>query len=51
MCIRDSPRLADTPGRTDTGGPDLGAHNEEIMRDLLGMDDTKISELKAAQVI
>ena len=45
------PRLADTPGRTDTGGPDLGAHNEEIMRDLLGMDDTKISELKAAQVI
>jgi len=45
------PRLADTPGRTDTGGPELGAHNEEIMRELLGMDDNQIEELIAAQVI
>ena len=45
------PRLCDTPGRTDSGGPDLGAHNEEILRDVLGMDSDQIEQLKSAQVI
>jgi crotonobetainyl-CoA:carnitine CoA-transferase CaiB-like acyl-CoA transferase len=45
------PKLSDTPGRTDSGGPDLGQHNEEILRDVLGMDADQIEALRAAQVI
>ena len=45
------PKLSDTPGRTDSGGPELGAHNEEILRDLLGMESEQIEQLKSAQVI
>ena len=45
------PKLSDTPGRTDRGGPELGAHNEEILRDLLGMDTDQINQLKSEQVI
>jgi crotonobetainyl-CoA:carnitine CoA-transferase CaiB-like acyl-CoA transferase len=45
------PKLTDTPGRTDTGGPSLGEHNEEILRDVLGMDADQIEQLKASEVI
>lgn len=45
------PKLQDTPGRTDRGGPSLGAHNEEILRDFLQMNEHQIEELKATGVI
>jgi crotonobetainyl-CoA:carnitine CoA-transferase CaiB-like acyl-CoA transferase len=31
------PRLSDTPGRTDWPGPEIGAFNEEVYGDLLGL--------------
>lgn len=31
------PRLQDTPGRTEWAGPELGAHQEEVLGGLLGM--------------
>ncbi len=40
-----APRLVDTPGRTDTAGPELGAHNEEVFRGLLGLDRLELDAL------
>ena len=45
------PKLSDSPGRVRHVGPELGEHNEEIYRDLLGLDDETISSLHAAGVI
>ena len=45
------PRLADTPGRTDWPGAMLGAHNDEIYRQLLGLSLAELSELKMAGVV
>lgn len=39
------PRLSDTPGRTDWPGPDIGAHNAEILGGVLGMSNEEIAEL------
>jgi len=39
------PRLADTPGRTDWPGQEVGSHNEEILGDLLGLDSDDIRQL------
>ena len=46
-----SPRLADTPGRTDHPGPALGEHTETVLRDLLGFDDERVKELRDAGAI
>lgn len=40
-----APRLVDTPGRTDTAGPELGAHNEEVLLGLLGLDRAELDGL------
>jgi crotonobetainyl-CoA:carnitine CoA-transferase CaiB-like acyl-CoA transferase len=40
------PKLSDTPGETRWPGPALGAHNEEILHDLLGMSEEQIAALK-----
>jgi crotonobetainyl-CoA:carnitine CoA-transferase CaiB-like acyl-CoA transferase len=42
------PKLSDTPGETLWPGPALGAHNDEILGELLGMSAEKIARLKAA---
>jgi succinyl-CoA:(S)-malate CoA-transferase subunit B len=45
------PRLSETPGRIEQLGPRLGAHTEEVLRDLLGADDQEIEELRSRRVI
>lgn len=45
------PRLSDTPAHMQHLGPALGAHNDEVYRDLLGYDDERIAGLVAAGVV
>lgn len=40
------PLLSKTPGRIDHLGPDLGEHNDEVYRGLLGYDDAMLAELR-----
>ena len=44
------PRLSDTPGSADWVGPELGAHNHEVLSGL-GYDDAAISTLKQSGAI
>lgn len=39
------PKLSDTPGAVRWPGPDLGQHNDEVYRGLLGLDDAEIARL------
>ena len=45
------PRLSETPGRIKHLGPQLGAHTAEVLRDLLGLDDGEIEQLRSRRVI
>jgi crotonobetainyl-CoA:carnitine CoA-transferase CaiB-like acyl-CoA transferase len=45
------PKLSDTPGETLWPGPELGAHNDEILGTMLGMDDEQIAALKKSGAI
>jgi len=45
------PRMSETPGRIDHLGPRLGAHTEEVLRDLLGVTDDEIKTLRERRVI
>jgi succinyl-CoA:(S)-malate CoA-transferase subunit B len=44
-------KLSDTPGRVDTLGPDLGAHNEEILCGRLGLSTPELGELLGKEAI
>ena len=46
-----SPRLTETPGRTDWPGPEVGAHNNEILGDLLGLAAEDIQCLRDSGII
>jgi formyl-CoA transferase len=46
-----APRLSDTPGEVRTPGPQLGEHNDEIYRDLLGLDDSQLDQLRRDEII
>lgn len=46
-----APRLGDTPGRTDWPGPALGAHNDEVLGGLLGIDAEALTALRAKGVV
>lgn len=45
------PKLSGTPGRVNAAGPELGAHNEEILSGLLGRSIEEIDELSTEGVI
>ncbi len=45
------PRLSETPGRTDRGGPDLGEHTQEVLVGYLGMDEKELSLLQAENIV
>jgi crotonobetainyl-CoA:carnitine CoA-transferase CaiB-like acyl-CoA transferase len=45
------PKLSETPGGTEWIGPGLGAHNEEVLEGLLGLDKAAIARLKERRAI
>ena len=45
------PKLSKTPGSVDTVGPELGAHNEVIYGELLGMDSATMDDLSQRGII
>jgi succinyl-CoA---D-citramalate CoA-transferase len=45
------PKLSDSPGRVRHVGPELGEHNEQIYRDLLGLGDDELASLRSTGVI
>ena len=42
-----TPQLSETPGEIKWEGPNLGEHNDEIFRSLLGMSTNEIEEAQA----
>ena len=44
-------RLSETPGRIEHLGRALGADNETVYRDLLGLDADRLADLRAAGTI
>ncbi len=45
------PKLSETPGRTEWIGEALGAHNDEIYGELLGLSDSERASLRERKVI
>jgi crotonobetainyl-CoA:carnitine CoA-transferase CaiB-like acyl-CoA transferase len=45
------PRLSDTPGSIEWLGPELGEHNDDVYKNVLGMSDCEIGMLKDEGVI
>ncbi|GAK02999.1 LOW QUALITY PROTEIN: L-carnitine dehydratase/bile acid-inducible protein F [Geomicrobium sp. JCM 19037] len=45
------PKFSATPGSVTNVGPDLGAHNEEILSSMIGLDEHRIQQLKNQGVI
>ncbi|MBH0780466.1 CaiB/BaiF CoA transferase family protein [Nocardia bovistercoris] len=45
------PRFSETDGRVDHLGPRLGEHNAEVFGELLGLDDTELTDLHRRGVL
>jgi formyl-CoA transferase len=45
------PKFSRTPGRIDHAGPPLGAHTDEVLRELLGYDADRIADLHARGIV
>jgi crotonobetainyl-CoA:carnitine CoA-transferase CaiB-like acyl-CoA transferase len=45
------PRMTGTPGRTDYPGQPVGSNNDEVLKDLLGLDDAELAKLAQDGVI
>jgi formyl-CoA transferase len=46
-----APRLSGTPGGVRWAGPALGQHTAEVLRELAGLDDATLDELRRAGVV
>ena len=46
-----APKLSETPGGIRTAAPEMGQHNDEVYRGLLGLDDARLQALKSRKVI
>jgi crotonobetainyl-CoA:carnitine CoA-transferase CaiB-like acyl-CoA transferase len=44
-------KMSDTPGEVRTPGPELGAHTDEVLGSLLGLDAGELARLRGEQVI
>jgi formyl-CoA transferase len=45
------PKLSATPGNVRWTGPEMGAHTDDVLRNLLGYDEAKLDSLKALKAI
>ena len=45
------PRLSETPGRVETTGPEMGAHNQEVYCDLLGFSPEELDRMKGEGIV
>jgi crotonobetainyl-CoA:carnitine CoA-transferase CaiB-like acyl-CoA transferase len=45
------PHMAGSPGRTRWPGPEVGSHNEEVLRDGLGLSEAEYEQLVQAGII
>jgi crotonobetainyl-CoA:carnitine CoA-transferase CaiB-like acyl-CoA transferase len=45
------PMLSETPGATDWAGPEIGAHNEEILCSRLGLSQSELEQLRNKRII
>jgi formyl-CoA transferase len=46
-----APKFSDTPGEIRWPGPELGQHNDEVYRGLLGLDDATMADFAARGII
>jgi len=46
-----APKLSDTPGRTDWAGPEVGAHNEAVYGELLGLSAADLDRLRRRGIV
>ena len=46
-----APKMSETPGKVWRGAPSMGQDTEDILRTILGYDDTRIAELKEKKLI
>jgi crotonobetainyl-CoA:carnitine CoA-transferase CaiB-like acyl-CoA transferase len=49
--VTPNPRLSATPGRIRWPGPALGAHNDEVYAEWIGLGDAELTSLREAHVI
>lgn len=45
------PHVAESPGRVQWAGADIGAHNAEVLQDLLGLSPARIDEFRKSGVL
>jgi formyl-CoA transferase len=45
------PKFSDTPGKVRRPGPALGADTDDVLRDVAGLTDAEIEELRAAGLL
>jgi crotonobetainyl-CoA:carnitine CoA-transferase CaiB-like acyl-CoA transferase len=46
-----APKLSNTPGRSQWAGPEVGAFNQQVYSEWLGLSDSEITSLKQQGVI